>query len=103
MALLAVLRGRRRKLCDMTLPDEELEYRLKGFRFCHWIERWRLACNVLTISLGTVRELGTCIMAHVWCRCGLRASESCKRRALACACWYGARRIALHARRFFDL
>lgn len=52
LALLAVLRGRRRKLCDMTLPDEELEYRLKGFRFCHWIERWRLACNVLTISLG---------------------------------------------------
>lgn len=52
LALLAVLRGRRRKLCDMTLPDEEHEYRLKGFRFCHWIERWRLACNVLTVSLG---------------------------------------------------
>jgi hypothetical protein len=52
----------------MSLPDEDREHKLKassafehvcgfsrrpvlqGFKFCHWLERWRLACHVLTIT-----------------------------------------------------
>jgi hypothetical protein len=47
------LRGRRRKLGEMTRTDgEEQEFKLCGFRFDCWMERWRLATTVMRVSCG---------------------------------------------------
>ncbi len=50
-SFVSTLRGRRRKLGDMTRDDDD-EFKLQGFRFCPWLERWRLATTVMRVPCG---------------------------------------------------